>query len=113
MGVEESHSRRPPWRFQFTIARIMACTLLVALAAWVATVKLPIGLTLSLTGDRNLLPFLLTTLLLAAAAGALIQGKPGAREGVRIGCGVLIAAALLASVGLTLIELWHWIARIL
>src|SRR5687768_15957325 len=103
--MEVRPEKVPRWRFQFTIAWIMACTLLVAFAAWVATFELPVTLTVPGAGNHNLLPFLLASLLLAAAVGVLIKGKPGVSEGVRIGCGLLIAGAGISSVILTFKEL--------
>jgi hypothetical protein len=109
-GMDENRHTSVRWRFQFTIARLLACTTLAALAAWTATVDLPFTLTVSALGERNILPFVLVSLLLAAAVGVLTKGKPGAIDGVRIGCGVLIAAAAIMSVCLTLRELIHWLA---
>lgn len=110
-AMAANSTESPPSRFQFTIARLMACTLFVAFAAWAATVGLPLTLSVSPLGKRNVLPFVLATLLLAAAVGVLLRGKPGASDGVRIGCALLIGAATLLSIGLTLKELFDWLAR--
>ena len=104
------------WRFQFTIARLMACTLFVALAAWTATVDWSLSMHVSPLGNRNLLPFVFGSLLLAAAIGVLIKGKPGVPGGIRWGCGLLIAAALLvtlASALVALAEFVGWLSRFL
>lgn len=107
----------PRWRFQFTIARLMACTLFVALAAWTATIDdWTLSMHVSPLGNRNLLPFVVGFLLLAAAIGVLIKGQPGMPGGIRWGCGLLVAAALLVTVASALValgELVGWLARFL
>ena len=95
-------------RFQFTIARLLACTTFAALAAWTATAPIPVTVKVGAL-DFNLLPLILTTVLLVAAIGVLIQGKPGAVQGARVGCGILIAAFALASVAIAIAELIRWL----
>jgi len=105
--MREGSSKLSPG--QFTIARLLACTLLAALAAWCVSVKLPVGLTVSPLGNRDILPLVLASLLLAAAVGVLFQGKPGVYSGLDIGCGILIALAIIGSICLAFWELWQWL----
>jgi hypothetical protein len=99
-------------RFQFTIARLLACTVFVALAAWVWTLKLPITLTTSSLADRDILPYVAVSLLLATAVGSLLEGKRGAVDGVRIGCGlILFAILILVPLGIALTDLAQFLAR--
>jgi hypothetical protein len=91
---------RAPW--QFSIARILACTALVALATWAATNGVPFTLGAYPFEEYDLAPFIVVTVLLAAAVGALVGGKPGAAKGARAGCGVLILAVILGSAVLQL-----------
>jgi hypothetical protein len=94
---------------QFTIARLMGCMLLAALAAWCVAVKLPVTLTVSSLGNRDVLPFVLASLLLAAAVGVLARGRPGAISGTRLGCAVVIALAMFGPVCLGMWDLGRWL----
>ena len=106
--MDEAPSKLP--RLQFTIARLMACTVFVALAAWTATVDLPFGLTISPLGDRDVLPFILACSLLAAAFGALVEGKPGALAGCQIGAALTMAGVLiLVPICVMLWEFVRWL----
>jgi hypothetical protein len=99
-----------PWRFQFTIARLLACTTVAALAAWTATARLPMTVTIrAMDREFNLLPLILTTILLTVAIGVLIHGKPGLAQWTRIGCGLSIAAFTLASAVLAIAEVVRWL----
>ena len=79
-----------PSQLQFTLARLLACTTLVAVAAWATTLNLPISVSTPSLGDRNLSPGVIGCLLLAAAVGVLFHGKRGALDGARAGCGLLL-----------------------
>lgn len=106
--MDERPSKLP--RRQFTIARLMACTVFVALAAWAATVDLPIGLTISPLGDRDILPVVVECVLLAAAVGVLVQGKPGALAGLQIGGALaVVSIMLLVPISVSLWELVRWL----
>ena len=97
-------------RFQFTIARLLACTTFAALAAWAATAPIPLAVTVrAIDREFNLLPLMLTTVLLAASSGVLVRGKPGVSHGARVGCGLLIGAFALASVVIAILELVRWL----
>lgn len=107
--MNEPSTRWP--RFQFSTARLMACTFFVALAAWAATLRLPMKLNISTTGERDLLPLILAGVLLAAAIGSLVKGKSGAKEGAKIGCFLLFISLTLIVpilVGLTDLVVWVW-----
>ena len=98
--------------FQFTVARLLACTTAVAAAAWVSTLDIPIEIHTSASGDRNLAPAILVSVLLAVAVGVLIRGKPGAKEGAKAGCIfciVVIAFVLPLFAGLR--EVFNWLSR--
>ena len=106
--MDEHPSKLP--RLQFTIARLMACTVLVALAAWTVTVDLPVGLTVSPLGDRDILPFILACSLLAAAFGALVEGKPGALAVCQIGGALtMVGVLILVPTCLMFWELIRWL----
>ena len=105
-------SRQPqPKIFQFTIRRLLVCTALIGVAAWVSTVGLPIQLFLSVAGERDLVPAILASLLLAAALGVLLRGPRGARDGVRAGCGALTALAAALTLFAVLREVFDWLAN--
>ncbi len=96
---------------QFTIARLMACTALFALAAFVATVKLPVGLTESHFGEFDLLPIILITFLSAAAIGVLLQGRPGVKSGFQIGCALVLLTFIIVPIFVMFGELARWLVR--
>ena len=81
-----------PAPLQFTIARLFVCTALVAVAAWVSTVNLPLRISSAITSNRDIAPATLVCLLLASSIGVLAAGRRGASEGLRAGCALLIIA---------------------
>jgi hypothetical protein len=81
-----------PARLQFTLARLFVCTALIAVAAWVSTVNLPLRISSAITSDRDIAPAILVCLLLASSIGVLAAGRRGATEGLRAGCALLIIA---------------------
>jgi hypothetical protein len=97
-------------RVQFTIARLLATTTLVAVAVWVANLDLPVTVHVPSHEKINLLPYLLAGLLLAAAVGVLFKGRPGAREGVNVGCAIFLVLAMIAPLFFALRELYAWVA---
>jgi hypothetical protein len=125
-----------PSRFQFTIARLMGATMLVALAAWVGTSNM---VTVKIKGGVagpegwNLFPIIVWIVLLGAAAGLLLHGKEGpfvlvdgrgrpalrflpagvVREGANAGCMLLFMGVWITGVLVTIIQLfsfftWLW-----
>jgi hypothetical protein len=100
-----------PARLQFTIARLLACTALVALAAWVAMHELPIEVHVPSESKLNLLPYILSGLLVASAVGVLFSGRPGARKGIKVGCAIFVALAAVVPTCFSLRELFSWLVR--
>jgi hypothetical protein len=97
-------------RFQFTLARMLASTTLVAMAAWVTTVELPVHVSLPDVGRWNLLNAVAAGALLAAAVGVLVAGKPGAAAGARLGCvSVLAVLTVLLPLWLALRAIIGWL----
>jgi hypothetical protein len=87
---------------QFTIPRLLACTALFALATFVATAELPIGLTLSshssAIGEVDVLPIVGATFFAAVAIGVLLQGSSALKESGRFGCALLMATIALVPI---------------
>jgi hypothetical protein len=101
-------------RVQFTIARLLACTALFALAALVATAKLPFGLTLASSsfaalGEVDVLPIVGATFFAAIAIGVLLQGTPILKESGRFGCALLLLAIALVPIVLMFQSLARWL----
>ena len=105
-----SAEQRPPHVLQFTIARTLFCTALIAVAAWASTVSLPVRLSMSIIGDQDIAPAILISLLLASSLGVLAGGRRGATDALRAGCALLILAAMVLTIFVALREVVVWLA---
>ena len=113
MGCMEASPPTVP-RMQFTVRRLLACTALFALAAFVATAKLPVGLTLaspsfSALGEVDVLPIVGATFFAAIAIGVLLQGSSALKESGRFGCALLMLTIALVPIVLMFQALAAWL----
>lgn len=98
---------------QFTIPRLLACTALFALATFVATAKLPIGLTLSshssAIGEVDVLPIVGSTFFAAIGIGVLLQGSSALKESGQFGCALFLFSITLVPVAWMFLALARWL----
>jgi hypothetical protein len=112
-------------RFQFSITNLLIATVLVALAAWVATLRFPVKIMPVKIVDLQTgavqfveLPIIAAVLgLVGAAIGVIVQGQPTLGRSAYQGC---VFAIFLPCICLALIsffytarELARWLMRLL
>lgn len=109
--MEAGPPKAPP--VQFTVRRLLACTALFAVAVFVATAKLPVGLTLSshssAVGEVDVLPIVGATFFAAIAIGVLLQGSSALKESGRFGCALVLLTIALVPLVLMFQSLAAWL----
>ena len=114
-------NQEPP-RFQFSIANLLLATALVALAAWVATLRFPFQISPVKVIDRRTgavqhieLPVIIAVLgLVGAAFGVIIKSQATLARSAYAGCVLLpfVCIAVL-SIFLMLQGLFSWLMKLL